>query len=374
MNSTNSIWEDESIFCKNDFLIIGGGLAGLWCAFELQLKYKNARILILERGIFPTGASTRNAGFACFGSPTEMMYDATVMGEDKMWSTVEMRYKGISKIRKLFGDPMIDYDLCGGYECLREGQATQVQEKLDWLNKGMQSITGIENSFKWCNEKASQFGLMGFDNLIENEMEGGLHSGKLLMALQQLLQSKGVIILRGMDVQTVEKDNDHYRVTSSLNQTFTTTNLIYCTNAFTRQILPAINITPARGQVVVTTPIKGLQLKGTFHYDEGFYYFRNVGDRVLLGGARNKSFATERTTELAITPTIQNELIRFLSEYILPGKNFTISHQWSGIMGFTDNKEPFVEMVDENAYAVVACNGMGVALTPVIAEQVAAMF
>jgi glycine/D-amino acid oxidase-like deaminating enzyme len=177
-----------------------------------------------------------------------------------------------------------------------------------------------------------------------------------------------------MDVQTVERNNDYYRVRTSLNQVFTTTNLVYCTNAFTRQILPAINITPARGQVFVTTPIKGLQLKGTFHYDEGFYYFRNVGDRVLLGGARNRSFETERTTELAITPTIQNELIRFLTEHILPGQNFTISHQWSGIMGFTDNKEPVIEIVNENAYAVVACNGMGVALTPVIAEDVAAMF
>ncbi len=374
MDSTNSFWEEESVFCKNDFLIIGGGLAGLWCAYELQLKYPRARILILERSLLSTGASTRNAGFACFGSPTEMIYDATIMGEDRMWSTVEMRYKGISKIRKLLGDSAIDYDPCGGYECLREGQAIQVQEKLDWLNKGMQRITGIENSFKWCNEKASQFGLMGFDNLIENEMEGGLHSGKLVMALQQLLQSKGVILLRGMDVQTVEKNNDHYRVTTSLNQTFTTTHLVYCTNAFTRQILPALNITPARGQVVVTAPIKGLQLKGTFHYDEGFYYFRNIGDRVLLGGARNKSFETEQTTELAISLTIQNELIRFLSEYILPGKSFTISHQWSGIMGFTDNKEPIIKMVDENAYAVVACNGMGVALTPIIAEEVAALF
>ena len=43
-------------------------------------------------------------------------------------------------------------------------------------------------------------------------------------------------------------------------------------------------------------------------------------------------------------------------------------------MGFTANKEPIVEKVDDNAYAVIACNGMGVALTPIIAEKVAAMF
>ena len=374
MNSTNSIWEDESIFCNNDFLIIGGGLAGLWCAYELQLKYKQARILILERGIIPTGASTRNAGFACFGSPTEMIYDAAVMGEDKMWSTVEMRYKGILKIRKVFGDAVIDYDPCGGYECLKNEQAAQVDEKLSWLNKGMQAITGKEKSFIWSNEKLDRFGLKGFDKMIENDMEGGLHSGKLVLALQQYLQSKGVLILSGIDVLNVKKDTNHYRVITTLNQTFTSTNLLYCTNAFGQQLLTGPVVTPARGQVIVTSPIEDLKLKGTFHYDEGFYYFRNVGNRVLLGGARNKSFETENTTAFDVTDIIQEELIRFISEHIIPGKQFTITHQWSGIMGFTANKEPIVKKVDDNAYAVIACNGMGVALTPVIAENVAAMF
>ena len=374
MDSTNSIWEDESIFCKNDFLIIGGGLAGLWCAFELQLKFRNARILILERGIFPTGASTRNAGFACFGSPTEMMYDAAVMGEDKMWATVEMRYKGILKIRKILGDAVIDYDPCGGYECLKNAQAQQVDEKLQWLNKGMNTVTGKENSFSWSNEKLDQFGLKGFENLIENNWEGGLHSGKLVLALQKYLQSKGVLILTGMEVSSVQKYESGYEVLTQANHTFTTTNLIYCTNAFTQNLLPALAVTPARGQIVVTSPIDGLQLKGTFHYEEGYYYFRNVGNRVLLGGARNKSFDTENTTELTITASIQEELFRFLAAHILPGKKFSLTHQWSGIMGFTANKEPVIEKVDENAYAVIACNGMGVALSPVIAEKVAAMF
>lgn len=374
MTSTNSIWEDESIFCRNDFLIIGGGLAGLWCAYELQLKYKQARILILERGIIPTGASTRNAGFACFGSPTEMIYDAAVMGEDKMWSTVEMRYKGILKIRKVFGDAVIDYDPCGGYECLKNEQAAQVDERLNWLNKGMEAITGKEKCFNWSNEKLDRFGLKGFDKMIENDMEGGLHSGKLVLALQQYLQSKGVLILSGIEVLNVEKDANYYRVITTLNQTFTSTNLLYCTNAFGQQLLTGPVVTPARGQVIVTSPIEDLKFKGTFHYDEGFYYFRNVGNRVLLGGARNKSFETENTTAFDVTDIIQEELIRFISEHILPGKQFTITHQWSGIMGFTANKEPIVEKVDDNAYAVIACNGMGVALTPVIAENVAAMF
>ena len=39
-------------------------------------------------------------------------------------------------------------------------------------------------------------------------------------------------------------------------------------------------------------------------------------------------------------------------------------------MGFTTNKKPFVGQVEENVFVAVACNGMGVALTPIVAEEV----
>ncbi len=42
-------------------------------------------------------------------------------------------------------------------------------------------------------------------------------------------------------------------------------------------------------------------------------------------------------------------------------------------MGFTTDKTPFVGKIGDNAFAAIACNGMGVALTPVIAEKVASM-
>src|SRR6202012_6277942 len=90
--------------------------------------------------------------------------------------------------------------------------------------------------------------------------------------------------------------------------TFTTSQLLVCTNAFARQLLPQLDIEPARGQILVTSPIEQLPFKGTFHYEEGFYYFRDLGDRVLLGGARNKDFAEEKTMGMTITVTIQQEL------------------------------------------------------------------
>jgi glycine/D-amino acid oxidase-like deaminating enzyme len=149
--------------------------------------------------------------------------------------------------------------------------------------------------------------------------------------------------------------------------------LLVCTNAFARQLLPQLDVTPARGQIIVTSPINGLPFKGAFHFNEGYYYFRNLGDRVLLGGARNLAIAEETTTEMTITDTIQQELERFLREVILPGRHYTIEDRWSGIMGLGSEKMPIISAVNDHVFCAVRMSGMGVALAPVAGEQAASL-
>ncbi|WP_207494091.1 NAD(P)/FAD-dependent oxidoreductase [Aridibaculum aurantiacum] len=366
-----SFWEQTSFYKEQDFIIAGAGLAGLWIALELKGKLPKASILILERGAIPCGASTRNAGFACFGSPTEMISDAKKVDEDAMWSVVEMRYKGIDKIRKTFTDDVIDFDHCGGYECFKhdDGQYEQVNAQLDWLNKGMKAITGKENVFTWANKKLDDVGFSGFSSMIENKLEGGIHSGKYVQAMQQLVASKGITILYNTELLQWEEVQDKVHVRTH-QQTFTCSQLILATNAFLPRITNDTTIQPNRGQVLVTAPINDLKVKGTFHFDEGYYYFRNVGNRILLGGARNTAFDAEATDEMNISGEVQEALEHFLFKHILPNTKVEITHRWSGIMAFTNNKLPYLHLLQKNVLAVSACNGMGVALTPVIAEKV----
>src|SRR5262249_14593567 len=160
-----------------------------------------------------------------------------------------------------------------------------------------------------------------------------LHSGKLCQALLRLVQSMGVTVLNNIEITGYEKVNGHLLLHTRQDFSLIASQLLVATNAFARQLLPQLDITPARGQVLVTSPVDGLPFKGTFHFDEGFYYFRDLGGRVLLGGARNKAIEEETTMEMEITDRIQHELERFLSETILPGRHYTIEHRWSGIMG-----------------------------------------
>ena len=187
----------------------------------------------------------------------------------------------------------------------------------------------------------------------------------------RLVQSQGVTVLNNIEITGYEKAGGHLQLQSKHGFPLTASQLLVCTNAFAHQLLPQLDITPARGQVLVTSPIEGLPFKGTFHYDEGYYYFRNLGDRVLLGGARNRAFDEETTTEMVLTDTIQVELERFLREVILPGRLYAIDNRWAGIMGMGGEKTPVVRSVNDQIFCAVRMHGMGVALAPVIGEQVA---
>jgi len=365
-----SIWEKESFYAAQDIIIVGAGLMGLWTALELKKSKPSLSITILERNETALGASTRNAGFACFGSPTELIDDAVTIGENAMWKMVQARYKGIKKIRQHFSDAAIQFDECGGYECLSSNDAN-IDDKLNWLNKGLQSITGDEQSFTSVNGQLGTLGLKGFASLIKNKSEAALHSGYLIRSLAQKVQSLGVQVLYGAKAISWESNVNTAEIIFN-DKKIKASTIIFCTNAFTNELVPEANILPARGQVIVTSPIPHLSMKGTFHFDKGFYYWRNLGNRILLGGARNKAMNEEQTTELTQSSVIQQELENFMRAHLASQHEYTIEHRWSGIMGFSDNKQPFIKAVEENVFVAMACNGMGVALTPIIAEDVAA--
>jgi gamma-glutamylputrescine oxidase len=367
-----SLWEKESFFAPQDVIIAGSGLMGLWTAYELKRAAPSLKITILEKNITPLGASTRNAGFACYGSPSELLYDAALNGTDAMLSVVEMRFKGIEKMRKIFTASQIEWDHCCGYEVYDDNNTLKnVEEKLPWLNDELKRLWKNDQTYQWANDKMHSMNVTGFKAMIENLDEAGLHSGKLVQHLMQLVMGMGVNILTNIELISWQENGNDISVHTN-HQQFHTNKLLLATNAFTKNISPDSSIKAGRGQIIVTTPIEGLQLKGTFHYDEGFYYFRNVGNRILLGGARNSDFENEATNTLATSSHIQEILEQFISDHLLKNRSFGIDYRWSGIMGFTNSKQPEIVEISNKIHSVTACNGMGVALSPIFAEKVAA--
>ena len=365
-----TIWEKESFFADCDIMIAGSGLLGLWTAFELKQQKPSLDILVIDKYPIPQGASTRNAGFACFGSPSEIIHDVETLGEEATWDIVDMRYRGIQKIRQYCKDDLIGYEPSGGYEVFNSSNAylSVVREKLPWLNDKMKVITGAGESFAWTSEKITLFGLSGFDSMTENRLEGALHSGKLVLYLQSALAAKGVRFLHSTELLAWQQLSSNICIETNHGKLHAQ-RLVIAANAFNTSLQSHDEIVPGRGQVIVTSPIPSLKLYGTFHFDEGFYYFRNVGNRILLGGARNISFDSEKTTSFETSEPVQSRLRAFLHQHIGQAYDYTIDYSWSGIMAFTGTGLPTIHKPDEHVFMATSCNGMGVALTPIFAEK-----
>ena len=377
-----SAWEQSTYFAPKDVVIIGCGFVGLWTALELINKYPKMQITILERGVIPSGASTRNAGFSCFGSVSELMYDIALMGEANMLETVKMRYDGLQKIQRTFDKKVIDYDQFGGYELFEKNGPYDIQQldkDIAYLNKILAPVlkTPKKNGkylpiYSNESKKIKQLGFQAIEALAFSPLEGQLNSAKLVLALQQAVQSKGVHILFNTEVKKFKSHKKGVTIHSNLEAPLETKQLLICTNGFAKQLMPGLDVVPARGQVFITEPIPNLKFKGTFHFDEGFYYFRNVGNRLLLGGARNKDFKNEKTYSLETSPIIQKTLEDFMMKRILPkgSKKPKIELRWSGTMGMGKIKKPIIEEVQPNIFCAVRMSGMGVAIAPIVAERV----
>lgn len=363
-----SYWERES-FLNYDYLIVGGGIVGMSTAASIAERHPEAGILIIEKGMLPTGASTKNAGFACFGSLTEILDDLKVMSEDEVLELVKMRWSGLQKFKERLSNYPDWFSPTGGYELISDTDA-EALSALDRINALLYPVFG-QRVFAVRDDLISQ---LGFNrdkvaHLVFNPLEGQINTGKAIWSLWDYCGRLGIKFMQGTAV-TELTDNGVLAGDVPF-----TGKVIVCTNAFTKTLVPGVELEPGRGQVLITEPLeKPLPFNGVFHYDKGYYYFRNVGnDRLLIGGARNLFRDEETTTQFEVTDQVQEAIEDLVKDVIIPEQKYTVDMRWSGIMAFGNTKQPIIQKYNENTYLGVRLGGMGVAIGSYLGEQLAAL-
>lgn len=364
-----SYWELKNWFTNVDYTIVGSGIVGLHCALALRDRFPSSKILVLEKGILPQGASTKNAGFACFGSVSEIIDDLKTHTEEEVIQLVQKRVQGLKLLRNRLGDEVIDFKPYGAYELFLNNDEpfyNECLEKLPFINDVLRPLFKADVFAK----EIDRFDFQNiFENLIFNPFEGQIDTGNMMQALLKEVISKDILILNQQNVTSFQDLNDKVEVITN-ETSFVTNKLLFATNGFASK-LTKNQVQPARAQVLITKPIENLEIKGTFHLDKGYYYFRNIGNRILFGGGRNLDFDGETTTDLSQSKIIQDKLEELLKTVILPHQKFEIEHRWSGIMGVGNHKKPIVEQVSNNVYCGVRMGGMGVAIGSLIGKELA---
>ncbi|MEO7976913.1 FAD-dependent oxidoreductase [Flavobacterium sp.] len=364
-----SYWELKNWFTNIDYTIVGSGIVGLHTALRLRERFPAAKVLVLEKGMLPQGASTKNAGFACFGSLSEIIDDLKTHSEEDVVQLIQKRWQGLQLLRKRIGDTAMDFKPHGGYELfLKEDESgfSDCISKLPFINEVLKPLFKSDVFTK----EVDRFGFQDIQEyLISNPFEAQIDTGNMMQELLKQAVAANILILNQQTVTSYDDGGNHVEVV--LNDfSFISKKILFATNGFANTLTNGA-VKPARAQVLITEPIPDLDIKGTFHLDRGYYYFRNIGDRILLGGGRNLDFETETTTEFGQTKIVQNKLEDLLKNVILPNRDFQIAHRWSGIMGVGNSKSPVVSQLSENVFCGVRLGGMGVAIGSLIGTELA---
>jgi len=354
-----------------DFIVLGAGIIGKQISIKIKQKYPNARVALVDRSPFSYGASTRNAGFVCFGSVSEIIDDFKLSPQFEVLALAHKRLNGIRNLIETFGANNIGYRATGSYEIFEKNDLEFYEKtisEINLINQLLENQTGLKKIFSLKNTQSMQMNV--FENCIFNPHEGMLNSGMLNATINETAHKSGIIPLYGLNVTHLHHSSNGYELQTEQGATLKCHQLIVATNAFSTQLLPELDIVPARGQIIITKPIDNIPFDGIFHADKGYIYLRNIDGRVLLGGGRNHFMAQEETFDFKGSETVKQYLINYLKEIVLPHTPFEIDMHWSGIMAMGKEKLPIVKRENEHLILCVRMSGMGVALGPEVSNEV----
>ena len=367
-----SYWEIDHWFSSVDYAIVGGGIVGISTALHLRKIHPSSRILVLERGSLPSGASTKNAGFACFGSLSEILSDIEKTSEKEALELIKMRWEGLQLLINEVGREALSYNDCGGYELFLKNE----KQSMESLKKCLSEKNRINDLLfplfgkEVFNEVENTFGFRNVECSIRNNFEGQLHPGKMMEALTKKATDNGIQVLFGMEVNDFHEHENYVSLSLTNHFEFAAKKIIFTTNGFSKKWIKE-DMSPARAQVLITKPIKNLSINGCFHIQQGYYYFRNIEDRILFGGGRNIDFENEETDTFGLSSKIQNHLETLLKEIIIVNQPIEIDSRWSGIMGLGQTKRPIVKQISNRSYCGIRLGGMGIAIGRLVGKDLA---
>jgi glycine/D-amino acid oxidase-like deaminating enzyme len=129
------------------------------------------------------------------------------------------------------------------------------------------------------------------------------------------------------------------------SETLHSSHTVVATNAWINKLLPKLEVVPIRGQLVHAR-IPRLQLRFGVSIDDSYTYVVPSADGGLVFGGMRQFVrgGDEDTLDDAILNPETSSLLRWgLQRYFrLSEKDYAVTNEWTGIMGFTPDDKPYV--------------------------------
>jgi gamma-glutamylputrescine oxidase len=334
-----------------DVVIIGGGLIGAGCAYLLSQR-DNMKVALVESGKIAHGSSGRNGGFVLRGIQSYYNNAVKLYGRKtaaEVYRFAEENQAMIKQFVEKYGN-CFDYETCGSYllACSLE-ELEELAESADLMRDD-----GFDLEF--LKEDPLE---RDFYGAMVNPLDVGINPVKLVRALAVASNAR---IFEDDTVVRIEYDGAVSVQTAS--RTLKCERALLATNAYTPLLVSWFvdKIQPARGQAMVTKPLRKRILDRLCYANYGWEYFRQLSDnRLLLGGCRQLFLNEELGYADMTTKSVQGALQSYLKDRFPDVAGVQIDYRWSGLMGFTADGLPLVGESEQipGLFFAVACNGHG---------------
>lgn len=345
---------------RADVLIIGGGIAGLSAAIELQRS--GTKVLVLDRGAIGSGASSRNGG--------------ALSGAGSLGRARSDLHSGVSRkiLEEMFEEAEASYDQFQAFiereeiDCSfrRTGRfvGAHAPKALDALKRRAEMLnrTGRDRAVVLDrNRVGEEIATDLYHGGLLIDRSGSLHPGLYVQGLAKAATRLGADLRSGVDVFGLEKRGDRYSVRTSRG-TVMAHQVMVATNGYTGGATPwhSRRLVPVASYMIATEPLGEERIRALLPHlrvygdtKKVLYYFRPSPDftRILFGG--RASFVDADATRAA------SRLHSFLTGLFPSLENVRITHGWKGNVAFAFDYLPHVGQQDGIHYAL-GCNGSGV--------------
>lgn len=271
----------ENITC--DYLVVGGGLAGILCAYYLANSGKD--VVLVEKNKIGQGVTYNST--ACITILNDGGYQDLVkdFNEDVVKEYIRYLNLSLKEYQKLSKKFEFDYKQLPGY-------IYSLDEK--WIKKEVETLNKLKISFSLEDNPLLPFKTKGAIK-IENQAE--MNVVKLISEL-----SKQLKIFEQTKVIDI-KENIAY-CENNVQIKFKKAVIATHFPIFNRRGLFFMKMHQQRSYVVI---IKGNNVKGTYISSKaGELYFRNYGEYLLIGGNDKRTGKTKNMPQ---------ELLKMVNEY-----------------------------------------------------------
>ena len=340
-----------------DFCIIGGGLAGLSCAYHLAEK--GARVALLEKSEIGAGASGRNGGFCSTGWAANNSQIRRVIGENYSTDFEALGLEGLNWMRqRAFSLRYSKAEAVNGVISL--GLRKSIPEDLKVLTKNELEEFVLGPRYRWgiVDKSAFHFHPLNFLRIFAGETE-----------------KIGVKIIENIGVVKSYKTG----VITSGGINLRCKRIVWATGGYGLESNPILKklVLPIQTFICVTSPMgaildKYIPTNMALGDDRrAGNYFRRLPDGRLLWGM-GVSAMQQKPIHKIRSMGLKNIKAHFPDmAHHMEKDRITIDYAWSGLMAYASHFLPVVGQINDREFSLCGFGGHGMNTAPIVGKKMA---